>query len=106
MSATLDQVRSLIRQNKIRVSDHAYSELQDDGLLATEVIAGVEGAVVVEDYPTYAKGPCVLVLQRDRTGSPIHALWGIPAGAIEPAVLITCYRPDPRRWDRDFLRRA
>jgi hypothetical protein len=104
-SATLENVRELIQQNKLRVSDHAYDELLDDGLLASEVIAGIRAAVVVEDYPLYAKGPCVLVLQKDSTGSPIHVLWGIPSGATEPAVMITCYRPDPKRWDVNFLRR-
>ena len=68
----------------------------DDGLTALEVIAGVNRAAIVEDYPHFAKGPCVLVLQRDVAGLPIHALWGISASSTEPAVLITCYRPDPR----------
>jgi Domain of unknown function (DUF4258) len=106
MSSTLEQIQQLVRQNKVRVSDHAYDELVDDGLSGLEVINGVGRAKVVEDYPSFAKGPCVLVLQSDASGSPIHALWGIQAGSAEPAVLITCYRPDPRRWTPDFLRRV
>jgi hypothetical protein len=104
MSSTLEVIRSLVAVNKVRISDHAYDELAHDGLLASDVIGGVDAAVAVEDYPTYAKGPCVLVLQRI-AGMPIHALWGVPAGATEPAVLITVYRPDPARWDATFMRR-
>ena len=52
--------------------------MAEDGVLAGEVIDGVGAAVVVEDYPEYPKGPCTLVLQRDRSGSPIHVVWGIP----------------------------
>lgn len=105
MSETLRQVQELARQGRIRISQHGYDELAADGLLATEVVLGLEGAIVVEDYPTYAKGPCVLVLQMDSACSPVHAVWGIPAGKTEPAVLITAYRPDPLQWSDDFTRR-
>jgi hypothetical protein len=81
-------------------------ELAADGILAREMIDGVQAAVVVEDDPTYAKGPCVLVRQFDRGGRPIHAVWGIPRGETSPAVLITASRPDPARWPDDFLRRT
>jgi hypothetical protein len=105
MSETLRLVVDLVRREEVRVSAHGYDELAADGILAGEVIGGVQAAVVVEDYPTYAKGPCVLVRQFDRGGRPIHAVWGIAKGETSPAVLITAYRPDPARWTDDFLRR-
>lgn len=102
MSKTLERVRELIAIGDVKVSDHGYDELSDDGLTVSELVSGGEAADVVEDYPDYPKGPCVLVLQRDAAGEAIHVLWGIPKGYDRPAVLITAYRPDPARWSSDF----
>ena len=74
VSSTLPLIQDLVAGGEVRISDHGYDELAEDGLTAREVIAGLADAVVVEDYPTYGKGPCVLALQRDKDGSPIHAV--------------------------------
>lgn len=105
MSETFARIVDLARAGEVRISVHGYEELAEDGLLASEVVDGLVEAVVIEDDPTYPKGAFVLVLQRDRLGSPIHVVWGIPRGQTSPAVLVTAYRPDPARWHEDFQRR-
>ena len=105
MSQTLQLVIDLVARQEVRISDHGYDELAADGILARDIIAGVECAMVVEDYPEYYKGPCVLVLQKDRDGRPIHVVWGIPRYAASPAVVLTAYRPDSKLWTEDFMRR-
>lgn len=105
MSETLEQIRQLVSEGRVRISDHGYDELAADGMLASEVVSGVANAQVVEDYPLYGKGPCVLVLQADAQSRPVHAVWGIPKGRSGPAVLVTAYRPDPNLWENGFLRR-
>ncbi|MEX0892490.1 MAG: DUF4258 domain-containing protein [Gemmatimonadota bacterium] len=105
MSTTLARVQTLAARGEVRVSAHGYDELAADGLLAGDVIGGLGEAIVVEDYPSYPKGPCVLVLQTHTSGAPIHVVWGIPAGKDSPGVLITAYRPDPNQWDETFRRR-
>src|SRR5438045_7887854 len=105
MSQTLEQIQQLIGTGDVQVSTHADEELTKDRISLRELLAGVQSAVVVEDYPNYAKGPCVLVLEREALGNTVHALWGIKKGTISPAVLITAYRPDPSRWSIDWLTR-
>lgn len=105
MSETLAEIRRLVEQGQIAVSQHAKGELDVDRLGIDEVLGGVQSSEMIDDYPDYFKGPCVLVLQRDRAGQPIHALWGIKRATTSPAVLVTVYRPDPRKWSRDFKQR-
>ena len=105
MSDTFRRIVELVRGGNVQISVHGYDEMAADGILAGEAIEGAVVATVVEDYPDYFKGPCTLVLQRDRGGNPIHVVWGIPREQTSPAVLVTAYRPDPMRWTDDFLRR-
>jgi hypothetical protein len=94
-----------VARQAVRVSDHAYDKLIKDDLFAVELFIGIARAVVVEDYPTAANGPSVLLLQQDFEGRPVHVVWGIPKGQETPAVIVTAYRPDPSRWSSDFTRR-
>ena len=105
MSHTFEFIQDLVSRGEVRVSLHGLEELQADGIRIRDVMTGLGAARVVEDYPEYAKGPCVLVLQYDSSGRPIHIVWGIPKAATGPAVVVTGYRPDEERWDEDFLRR-
>ena len=82
MSATFDRVRKLVESGDVRISEHGYDEMHNENILARDVIAGVFNGVVVEDYPAYAKGPCVLVLQSDQDGAPLHIVWGIPKDRV------------------------
>jgi hypothetical protein len=106
MSETLRRVQALVLSGEFRVSDHGFNELEDDGILASEVIAGVAAATVVENYRDRSRGPSVLALQHDADGRPIRVVWAVPAGERRPAILVTAYRPDPDLWDSDFKRRT
>lgn len=105
MSRLWQQFTALIAAGEVRVSEHGYDALADDGLTIDEVLTGAATAVVVEEYPEYPKGSAVLVLQVAADGGHIHAVWGVPRGYNRPVVLVTAYRPDPNLWDSTLTRR-
>jgi hypothetical protein len=105
MSKTLRCIIVLAGRGEVRISDHGYEELASDKLFVRDLVTGLAHSELLEDYPDFPKGPCVLVLQKDHDGRPIHVIWGIPKGESSPAVLVTAYRPDPERWTEDFRSR-
>lgn len=82
MSALWRELTALIAAGDVRISEHGYDALADDGLTVDGVLFGVPKAVVLEEYPDYLKGPAVLVLQSDAEGNPVHAVWAFLAGTI------------------------
>ena len=105
MSKIFAQLIDAVKRGEVRISEHGYDELSQDDLSARVVLDGIDRALVLEDYPDFPKGACVLVLQTDQDGEPVHVVWGIPKGRTSPAVLVTAYRPDPERWEANFTRR-
>lgn len=105
MSETLEVIRHHAKAGRIRVSQHAMLELSDYNIDLNDVVAGLANAIVVEDYPDYVKGPCVLCLQFDDQTLPVHVLWGLANQDTGVGTVITAYRPDPDRWMADFKTR-
>jgi hypothetical protein len=105
VSNTFEKIKELIGNKEVLISSHGYEELAEDDIFVKDVISSINKAILLEDYPEFGKGPCVLMLQMDGEKRPIHTVWGIPKNKDKPAVLITAYRPDPQKWSEDFKRR-
>jgi hypothetical protein len=98
-------IRELVAAGDRVYSAHAIGKLVKSGIVIKPLVDTIGQAVVVEEYPDYHAGPCVLLLQYEGSGAPVHVLWGTPKGQDRPAVLITAYRPEASRWDASFTRR-
>jgi len=82
MSETFDKVCLLVERGEVKISDHGYDEMSEEDILAREVLAGISEGVVVEDYPTYAKGRCVLVLAKGSQSAPDPRRLGNSEGPV------------------------
>lgn len=102
---TLAAILGMVGRGNYRASDHAYEEMVKDDIMPSQIVSGLEFALVVEDYPDANRGSSVLVLCSDGDRRPLHVVWGIPKHRPDIAVLITAYRPDPEVWSDDFLTR-
>jgi len=65
MSGMLELLKDLLTKGEMLISDHGYDELADDNLSVRIRVSGLNDAELLEDYPDFPKGPCVLVLQQD-----------------------------------------
>jgi Domain of unknown function (DUF4258) len=76
-------------------------QIEQDGA-SKELTAGPLPRTIATDgwIRNSRKGPSVLVLEHDKTGKPIHVVWGIPKGHTLLAVVATAYRPDPTKCVR------
>jgi len=104
-SKTFIAIKKLIEKKDVLISSHGYDELAEDNILVRDLLKSIGTACLLEDYPEFGKGPCVLLLQKDKENKVIHTVWGIPKGKASPAVLITAYRPDLDKWSDDYKRR-
>ena len=103
-SDTFLAVCESVRSHLVRVSSHALEEAEADSLKLDEIATITQTGECIEDYPSDTRGPSCLVLGHLSDRAPVHALWGYD-GPSRQAILITVYRPDPRRWSEDFRKR-
>jgi hypothetical protein len=83
-------MQAAIGNDRLSFSAHAFDEMFADHIVASQVRAALLGSVeLIEDYPTYHKGSCCLVLCWIAE-EPIHAVVSYPPDIT----VVTVYRPD------------
>ena len=86
-----------IQSRKIRITDHADEEAHDEGISYDETFLSVHNGEIIENYPTDRPYPSCLIFGRNFQEQPVHSVWAYNEDNGW-AVLITVYRPDPKRW--------
>ena len=93
----LDNINQSILHNRVRITDHADEEAHADDLSSDEIYTSVINGEIIEDYPDDKPYPSCLIFGLNDKQEPIHSVWAYNS-KNQWAVLITVYRPDPKRW--------
>ena len=93
----IEDIIDAMRNNRIRITDHADEEAQADRLSFDEIYFSVLQGEIIEDYPDDTPYPSCLIYGDTFGGDPVHSVWAYNQDN-QWAVLITVYRPDPERW--------
>ena len=93
----IKEILIAIETNKIRITDHADEEANQDNLSFEEIFYSVLNGDIIEDYSHDKPFPSCLICGKTFSGNPVHSVWAYNR-QNEWAVLITVYRPDPKRW--------
>ena len=91
------KITEAIGSGRVRVTDHADEEAEADRLSLDDVFTSVLGGEVIEDYPSDRPYPSCLIYWETPDKAHVHSVWAYNE-VNQWAVLITVYRPDPRRW--------
>jgi hypothetical protein len=93
----ITDIRNAIRSERIRITDHADEEAQQDRLSYKEIFSSVVAGEIIEDYPEDKPYPSCLVYRCTFKDESVHSVWAYNK-ETKWAVLVTVYRPDPTRW--------
>ncbi len=90
-------IQNAIQAGKIRITDHADEEAQNDKLSYNEIFFSVLTGRIIEDYPDDKPYPSCLIYGSTFKNEPVHSVWAYNK-KTKWAVLVTVYRPDPSKW--------
>lgn len=105
MEKFLLKLQQLVASGNSQISLHGMDEIEADDISLLEILEKFGSCQIVEYYPDYHKGPCILVLQFLNKSEPVHVLWGTSSNNPEMATLITAYRPNTEKWTNNYLNR-
>lgn len=93
----IDFVIQAIQADRVNITQHARKEAKEDGLKLDEIFFSVRCGELIEDYPEDFPYPSCLIYGKTAYGIPIHSVWAYDHES-QVAILVTVYRPDPKRW--------
>ena len=100
----INDVIEAILSDRVRISDHAYEESEDDQLTFDEVYNSVIHGEIIEEYPDDKPYPSCLILGQTFNADLVHSVWAYNR-QNKWAVVVTVYRPDPKIWINGRKRR-
>ncbi len=93
----LKNIIKAVNSDRLLITKHAWVEAASDGFNIGEIIASLNEGFIIEEYTEDLPFPSCLILSFNGKSEPIHSVWAYNP-LTESAVLITVYKPDPKRW--------
>lgn len=100
----IKQIIEAILDYRIWITDHADEEAEEDQLSFDEIYHSVLYGEIIEDYTNNQPYPRCLIQGENFAHEPIHTVWDYDQ-ETNTAILVTVYRPDPKRWINWKIRR-
>ncbi len=101
MAINIDNIKSMIRENKIQWRGHMLARMQQRGILINDVLNCILNGEIIEYYPTdYPYPSCLVAGFSDK--KVLHVVCAIGDDNIW---MITSYYPDKEDWTEDFTKR-
>jgi len=72
----IENIIDAIRNNRVRITDHADEEAFNDGLSFEEIYFSVMHGEVIENYFNDKPYPSCLIMGKNFSGEPIHIVFG------------------------------
>ena len=102
MAFNIDNIKSLVRGNKIQWRGHMLTRMQQRGILLNDVLQCILNGEIIEYYPTDYPYPSCLVLGVIDNSKVLHVVCAMGEDNIW---MITSYYPGKEEWTEDFRKR-
>lgn len=102
MFIDIDNLRQLLKDDKIQWSGHILKRMQQRGIKIKDVLHCISNGEIIEYYPEYYPFPSCLILGFSDVGTGIHVVCALGQDNIW---MITAYYPDVDEWSDDLRTR-
>jgi hypothetical protein len=84
-----------IRAGQVRFTIHAHQEMAAENFALDDVLEGLTGGQLLENYPEHKRGACALFGGLALDERPIHIVCTTGHPVL---IVITVYEPKPPKW--------
>lgn len=98
---TIEEIRKLCGQSKIKWSAHASARIQQRGISRQDILNCVMGGEIIEQYPDHWLNPACLIFGYNVNNRVIHVV----AGLDDYVHIVTAYYPNEEKFESDLRTR-
>ncbi|WPX08750.1 DUF4258 domain-containing protein [Anaerocellum danielii] len=102
MGLTMNEIRKLVKERKIKWQNHMIQRMRERNITRTDVLECIQNGEIIEEYEKDYPYPSCLILGRAKNGNALHVVCAVGEGWLW---LKTAYHPFEDEWCDDFKTR-